>query len=123
MHSPTASASALLLDDLVGAGELYNAPPEMQPPTRDSIRIVTQRAHSRMRDKCQEVNLQRVKRGPETRTHPIDFPSTRSGSNLIRLIQNSIQEEVTARAHAKATLRALERLSSLPDVGWSHCSG
>jgi hypothetical protein len=32
MHFPAASASALFLDDLVGAGELYNAPPECSHP-------------------------------------------------------------------------------------------
>jgi hypothetical protein len=47
----------------------------------------------------------------------------KEGCDLIRLMQNSIEEEVTMRAHAKATLRAIQTLSPLLDVGWSHCGG
>jgi hypothetical protein len=47
----------------------------------------------------------------------------KQGCDLIRLLQNSIEEAVTMRARAKATLRAIETLSPLLDVGWSHCGG
>jgi hypothetical protein len=56
---------------------------------------------------------------------PRHFGRGEEGCNLIRLMQNSIEnsikEELTTRAHAKATLRAIETLSPLLDVGWSHC--
>jgi hypothetical protein len=54
---------------------------------------------------------------------PRHFGRGAKRANLIRLMPNSIEEEMTMRAHAKATLRAIETLSPLLDVGWSHCGG
>ena len=60
--------SAEMRSHYSGLSEQYS------PLVATSICIGTQRAHSRMCDKGQEVSLQRVIKRPETRPHPTHFP-------------------------------------------------